>query len=91
MGMSNAANSRIEIRACQFYSDGSGAPATVICAGYIFACDWLGTYRATLVRPVSGSRTDGKIAARRVEQAYTKFVAENAPAGWMTANAYLYR
>lgn len=88
--MSNAAKVSVNISIGQFYADGSGAPRTVDCAGYVFACDWLGGYRATLVRPVAGSRREGEIAARRVEQAYTAYVETNAPAGWLCANAKMY-
>jgi hypothetical protein len=88
--MSNAAKSAIEIASVQFYPDASGAPTTVKCAGYVFACDFLGGARLTLIRPVAGSRRENEIAARRCEQAYTAFVQANAPEGWVAANTALY-
>lgn len=81
----NAAKSAITIAPIQFYADGSGAPTTVSCAGYVFAADFLGGARLTLVKPVNGSRRENEIAARRCEQAYIAAVETNAPAGWLCA------
>jgi hypothetical protein len=88
--MSNAAKSSININGVVFHTDGSGAPATVECAGYVYACDWLNGYRATCIRPQAGSRRESEIAARRVQAAYAAYVANNAPDGWFTANAKMY-
>jgi hypothetical protein len=88
--MNNAAKASVNIAPVNFYADGSGAPTTVECAGYVFACDYLGGVRMTLVTPVAGSRRQNEIAARRVEHTYKVFVDLNAPAGWLDANAAMY-
>lgn len=86
----NAAKAPIDIAPATFHADGSGAPTTVSCAGYVYAVDWLGGYRATCIRPAAGSRRQSEIAARRVEHAYTAYVQANAPDGWLALNAALY-
>jgi predicted glycosyltransferase len=88
--MSNAAKSSVNISAAVFHADGSGAPTTVECAGYVFACDYLNGVRMTLIRPVSGSRRESEIAARRVESTYLTFITHNAPDGWLSLNAEMY-
>jgi hypothetical protein len=85
-----ATTAPINISPTTFYADGSGAPTTVECAGYVFACDYLGDVRLTLIKPVSGSRIQNEIAAQRCRRAYVQHVLDNAPKGWLTANEALY-
>jgi hypothetical protein len=89
VGMS-ATTAPINISPTTFYADGSGAPTTVECAGYVFACDYLGDVSLTLIKPVSGSRTQNEIAARRCRRAYIRHVLDNAPEGWLATNEALY-
>lgn len=89
--MSTASKSAVNISTPNVYTDGSGAPCTVECAGYVFCCDWLNGYRATLIRPVSGgTRTQNRIAAECVERAYTAWINVNTSAEWRAANAAMY-
>jgi hypothetical protein len=88
--MNNAAKAAVNIAPVLFLEDGSGAPTTVECAGYVYACDYLDGVRMTLIKPVSGSRKQSEIAARRVEHAYRAYIANNAPDGWFNLNAALY-
>lgn len=88
--MSNAYKAAVKVSPIEFYADGSGAPATVECGGYIFACDFLGSVRITLIRPAAGSRRENRVAAQRCEQAYLAAVTANSPAGWVETNVALY-
>lgn len=85
-----AARSALTLNVPQFYADGSGAPGTIECAGYVFSCDYLSGARLALIKPAAGSRRQNEIAARRCEQAYAEYVKANAPAGWLAANAAMY-
>ncbi len=88
--INHAAKSPVNVAPFTLYADGSGAPTTVECAGYVYACDWLAGARITLIRPATGSRRQSEIAARRCENAYTAAVTASASPEWLAANIALY-
>jgi hypothetical protein len=89
--MSNARTASVDIKSSQLYTDGSGFPAVVQCGPYVYSADFIGgEVRMSLIRPVSGSRTESKIAADRCRRAYAAMVAEKTDAAWVEANRVMY-
>lgn len=72
------------------YSDASGAEAVISYRGYVFACNHLGAPSMTLIKPVSGTRVENKIAASVCRKAYAELIAANCDAEWLALNAAMY-
>lgn len=72
------------------FQDASGAEALISYKGYTFACNHLGKPSMTLIKPVSGSRTESKIARDVCRKAYAELIALNCDAGWLALNELLY-
>ncbi len=68
------------------YTDGSGAPATVICQGYYFAAEYVGEARLTSLTNRSAPRRVIE-AARR---AYVNELRARADSSWFGANRAMY-
>lgn len=78
------------VESFQVFSDGSGAPAVVSYNGYAFAFDFLGEIKCNLVRPVSGTRIQARIAKETCERAYRQRLEEVADSAWLALNAEMY-
>lgn len=88
--MFNVKTSAIEFMDFTAYSDASGATCTVHLGPYVYAANWLGEARLTLIRPVTGSRTESKIAADRCRRAFEVRVNQETTEQWRTACAAMY-
>jgi hypothetical protein len=74
----------------QVFSDASGAPAVVSYGRYTFAFDTLGAVKCNLVKPVSGSRIEHKIALNVCTKAYMAARDSVVDAAWLARNAAMY-
>ena len=88
--MFNVKTAAVEVSPLRPFTDASGAPATVSIGPYVYAADFLGEARLTLIRPVTGSRTESKIAASRARAAYAAKVDVFTTDEWRKANAAMY-
>lgn len=70
------------------YSDGSGAPATVLCQGYYFAADYIGEPRLTLLTGRSAPRRVIESARRAYDQAAR--LHRDVSAEWYEKNREMY-
>lgn len=74
----------------QVFADGSGAEALISYKGYLFACNYLGRPSMTLIKPMSGTRAENRIAADVCRKAYAELIALNCDAKWLALNAAMY-
>jgi len=88
--MFNVKNAHVEVSPLNPYADASGAPATVEIGPYRYAADFLGDVKLTLIAPVTGSRTESKIAASRARAAYAMQLDAIVSPEWRKANAAMY-
>jgi hypothetical protein len=71
------------------FNDASGVDLVVTYGRYTYAVNVLGEISMNLIKPVSGSRTESKIAHDVCLAAATKCLA-TLPAEWHAANARMY-
>lgn len=88
--MNTRIKSPADVTRFQIFPDGSGAEALISYKGYVFACNYLGEPSMTLIKPVSGTRTENKIAADVCRKAYSELIAMNCDADWLAKNASMY-
>lgn len=74
----------------QVFADGSGAEALISYRGYVFACNHLGRPSMTLIKPVSGTRVENRIAVDVCRKAYAELIALNCDAAWLALNTAMY-
>lgn len=77
-----------KVTSIEIYTDASGAPALVACAGFVFACDCLGTIRVNLVS--GGARKPSKRVLGMVRWAYGKALDDATDDGWRAQNRAMY-
>lgn len=74
----------------QAFDDASGATALVTYGRYTFAFDTLGEVKCNLVKPVSGSRIEHKIALDVCTKAYISARDKVCNEDWMRRNREMY-
>jgi hypothetical protein len=82
--------SRGETVQVEVYQDGSGACALITYGRYTFAFETLGDLKCNLIRPVSGSRIEHKIALDMCTKAYIKARDAVCDAAWFERNRVMY-
>lgn len=70
------------------YTDGSGAPATVVADGFYFAADYVGEVR--IYATSASGRAPSKRTVARAFAAYKKHVLGLVSKEWLTLNARMY-
>ena len=79
---------KVTVKIETVYSDGSGAPAKVVCSGYVFAADFLGAVRLTGLSGRSAPRRVIESARRAYQQALN--LHADMSASWYEANQAMY-
>ena len=88
--MKNQIQSPADIKYFLKFDDASGAEALISYRGYVFACNYLGKPSMTLIKPVSGTSTENKIAASVCGKAYADLISANCDSEWLARNAAMY-